>query len=100
MSIKMQRSALDEIAREQKKDAFSADEIITQRTLMSDLPNIQTHALIFSGIRRCGKSTLLRQFVRHTFEDVFYLNFEDVRLYGFEVKDFVLLDEVDRKSVV
>ncbi|MDD2313926.1 MAG: ATP-binding protein [Proteiniphilum sp.] len=98
MSIKMQRSALDEIAREQKKDAFSADEIITQRTLMSDLPNIQTHALIFSGIRRCGKSTLLRQFVRHTFEDVFYLNFEDVRLYGFEVKDFVLLDEVIRDT--
>lgn len=98
MSIKMQRSALDEIAREQKKDAFSADEIITQRTLMSDLPNIQTHALIFSGIRRCGKSTLLRQFVRHTFEDVFYLNFEDVRLYGFEVKDFVLLDEVIRDA--
>lgn len=98
MSIKMQRSALDEIAREQKKDAFSADEIITQRTLMSDLPNIQTHALILSGIRRCGKSTLLRQFVRHTFEDVFYLNFEDVRLYGFEVKDFVLLDEVIRDT--
>ncbi|MDD3779031.1 MAG: ATP-binding protein, partial [Proteiniphilum sp.] len=98
MSIKMQRSALDEIAREQKKDAFSADEIITQRTLMSDLPNIQTHALIFSGLRRCGKSTLLRQFVRHTFEDVFYLNFEDVRLYGFEVKDFVLLDEVIRDT--
>ena len=98
MSIKMQRSALDEIAREQKKDAFSADEIITQRTLMSDLPDIRTHALILSGIRRCGKSTLLRQFVRHTFEDVFYLNFEDVRLYGFEVKDFVLLDEVIRNT--
>lgn len=90
----MQQSALAEIAKGQKKEAFSEAEKVTERTLMSDLPNISTHVLILSGIRRCGKSTLLRQFVRRNFEDVFYLNFEDVKLYGFDIKDFVLLDRV------
>lgn len=92
MGINMQQSALAEIAREQKIEAFSEVERIIERTLISDLPNISTHALILSGIRRCGKSTLLRQFVRRNFEDVFYLNFEDVKLYGFDIKDFMLLD--------
>ncbi|HBK40334.1 MAG TPA: ATP-binding protein [Porphyromonadaceae bacterium] len=90
----MQQSALAEIAKGQKNEAFSEAETVTDRTLMPDLPNISTHALILSGIRRCGKSTLLRQFVRRNFKDVFYLNFEDVKLYGFDIKDFVLLDRV------
>ncbi len=94
MGINMQQSTLAEIARKQKMDAFTGEENITKRVLMADLPNTQTHALILSGIRRCGKSTLLRQFVRDQFEDVFYLNFEDIRLYGFDIKDFVLLDNV------
>lgn len=98
MGINMQQSALAEIAREQKFEAFSEVEKITERTLMVDLPNISTHALILSGIRRCGKSTLLRQFVRQNFKDVFYLNFEDVKLYGFDIKDFVLLDRVIDES--
>lgn len=90
----MQQSALSEIAKGQKNESFSEAEMVTERTLMPDLPNISTHALILSGIRRCGKSTLLRQFVRRNFKDVFYLNFEDVKLYGFDIKDFVLLDRV------
>jgi hypothetical protein len=94
MGINMQQSALAEIAKGQKNEAFSEAETVTDRTLMPDLPNISTHALILSGIRRCGKSTLLRQFVRRNFKDVFYLNFEDVKLYGFDIKDFVLLDRV------
>ena len=94
MGINMQQSALAEIASKQKQDAFTGEENITKRTLLADLPNTQTHALILSGIRRCGKSTLLRQFARDQFDDVFYLNFEDIRLYGFDIKDFVLLDNV------
>lgn len=94
MGINMLQSTLSEIAKEQKLEAFSETEELIERTLMSDLPNITTHALILSGIRRCGKSTLLRQFVRQNFEDVFYLNFEDIRLYGFDIKDFSLLDRV------
>jgi uncharacterized protein len=49
--------------------------------------------VVISGIRRCGKSTLLNQ-VRSTFpEKDYYLNFDDERLINFQVSDFQLLYE-------
>jgi predicted AAA+ superfamily ATPase len=42
---------------------------------------------IISGIRRCGKSTLLAQF-SDEFSDFHYLTFEDERLINFTVDDF------------
>ena len=46
------------------------------------------HAVIISGLRRVGKSTLLAQLARHMGEDQFYyLNFEDDRLLGFQADD-------------
>lgn len=46
------------------------------------------HALIISGIRRCGKSTLLRQLFEVDAEKTLHLNFEDPRLAAFEFQDF------------
>ena len=46
--------------------------------------------VVISGVRRCGKSTLLRQFAG-TVDDFHYLNFDDERLIEFEVADFELL---------
>lgn len=50
------------------------------------------------GIRRCGKSTLLHQFINKYHKDAFYLNFEDIQLYEFTIKDFPLLDGVIAES--
>jgi len=50
-------------------------------------------ALILSGIRRCGKSTLLRQLMEMRGK-TYYFNFEDPRVEGFEPSDFSRLDEV------
>ncbi|MCL1992213.1 MAG: AAA family ATPase [Spirochaetes bacterium] len=47
-----------------QKDALSKQSMGLQRTLLPALPNIKSHALVISGIRRCGKSTLLHQFVK------------------------------------
>ena len=52
-----------------------------------------THALIISGIRRCGKSTLMAQMIKKS-ANAFYLNFDDLRLADFTYKDFALLDEI------
>lgn len=49
--------------------------------------------IILSGIRRCGKSTLLKQ-IMQTRQDYCYVNFEDERLLSFRAEDFSLLDEV------
>jgi predicted AAA+ superfamily ATPase len=68
------------------------------RELLSSLPDIQTHALIVSGIRRCGKSTLLRQFVKKLRREYFYCIFDDLRLYDFSAADYQLLDMLIAES--
>jgi len=61
---------------------------------LQDLPALSSFALIVSGVRRCGKSTLLFQMLKEKYPDALYLNFEDIRLYEFEQKDFTRLDKV------
>ncbi len=51
-------------------------------------PITTTHALIISGIRRCGKRTLLRQLMQRDNTNIVYLNFEDPRLAAFDFSDF------------
>ena len=46
------------------------------------------HAIIVSGLRRVGKSTLLAQMAHRLGKDAFYyLNFEDDRFLGFQAED-------------
>ena len=49
--------------------------------------------VVISGIRRCGKSTLLRQIRNENKEKDYYLNFDDERLIRFSVDHFQLLYE-------
>ena len=53
------------------------------------------HIHVITGVRRCGKSTLLRQIVHEFFHDrdFYYLNFEDERLLNFEATHFNLVYE-------
>jgi hypothetical protein len=56
------------------------------------------HALILTGIRRCGKSTLLHQLVKNQHREAFYMNFDDNRLFGFDNSDLLRLDELIREK--
>lgn len=87
----MKLSELRGIA-ENQRDALDAGPLGLERDRLSALPDIRTHALVVSGIRRCGKSTLLHQFVRRLDEAFFYLNFEDIRLAGMQPGDYRLID--------
>ena len=63
------------------------------RVLLGELPtDLENHALIISGIRRCGKSTLLGQLIKEHNEDAFFINFDTPKLYNFEMVDFGILD--------
>ncbi len=92
----MQRQMLKEVVLEQEKSRQRLDSGIPRSALMqavgyADLP----HAVVVSGVRRCGKSTLLDQVMARIYKKgVYYLNFEDERLVDFGVEDFNRLYEV------
>ena len=48
------------------------------------------HVVVITGIRRSGKSTLLRQAIKKHFgdDDFYYVTFEDERFLGFQASEF------------
>jgi predicted AAA+ superfamily ATPase len=77
-----------------QKENLSLKESGLKREALQTLPDLSSYALIVSGIRRCGKSTLLFQLLNERYPEAIYLNFEDPRLYEFTIKDFIKLDEI------
>lgn len=61
---------------------------------------LSSHAFILSGIRRCGKSTVLQQIHASAKIAGIYLNFEDPRLAGFDISDLNRLHEIGREQKV
>jgi predicted AAA+ superfamily ATPase len=68
------------------------------RDNLAALPDVDNYALIVSGIRRCGKSTLLQQLLKKKQMQTIYINFDDSRLYDFEIPDFQKLDAIIHES--
>ncbi|MCE6992432.1 ATP-binding protein [Dyadobacter sp. CY323] len=91
------KSVLAHVMDAQKANLDILDTGLKRETL-DTLPNITSHALIVSGIRRCGKSTLLYQLLKEKYSAALYLNFEDTRLYDFEPNDFTRLDSIIKDS--
>lgn len=92
----MQKSLLKEIILEQEKDRKKLDKGVLRTALSVALRQATLpHAVVVSGIRRCGKSTLLNQVIGDLYKDgVYYFNFEDERLVDFSVENFNDLYEV------
>lgn len=82
----------------QQKISIGAKDAGMKREQLQSLPDTKSHALIVSGIRRCGKSTLLFQLLKERYPQAVYLNFDDPRLYDFGTDDFVKLDELIKES--
>lgn len=64
-----------------------------------DLPRLESgftdqEITVISGVRRCGKSTLLHEIRANNTEKDYYFNFDDERLIHFTADDFQLLYEV------
>lgn len=92
-------SELATVISSQKERLTSAD-LGLERDLLNELPeNPGNHALIISGIRRCGKSTLLGQLIRKNPERTFFINFDTPKLYNFEIADFELLDRIIGENI-
>ena len=88
----IKQSDLTAVVNSQKERLVSAEHIL-ERDLLKELPTDSgNHALIISGIRRCGKSTLLGQLLKLNTKESFFINFDTPKLYNFEIADFEILD--------
>ena len=63
------------------------------REHFEELNSLTPFGYILTGVRRSGKSTLMKQLMRHH-ASVNYFNFEDSRTAGFEVNDFLAVEEL------
>ena len=95
----IQQSVLQRVVETQKNRMLRLGTGL-KREVLPDLPALQSHALVVTGIRRCGKSTLLKQMIETDDSKKLFLSFEDPRLYNFELSDFEILDSIieDSKS--
>lgn len=90
----LKKSVIEEVSDSQKERLLDNDSGY-RRLLLYDLQvELPNFALILSGIRRCGKSTLLHQLIERTNDKFIYLNFDSPKLYNFETNDFQNLDSI------
>lgn len=79
-----------------QKDEIKSDYGIKREKL--DEINVEIpHAIIIAGIRRCGKSTLLKQLMKEM-KNYNYFNFEDPRVLKFDINDFEKLVEIFKEE--
>ena len=63
------------------------------REQLSKFKSLPSFSYMLTGVRRSGKSTLMRQLMRQH-GGLNYFNFEDSRTAGFEVSDFLIIEDI------
>jgi len=86
------KETLRNIVRAQRKDVLLEDDSIAREKL-KEIKIEESFAIILSGVRRCGKSTVLRQMIKKS-NNFYYFNFEDPSAVNFELADFETMNQV------
>lgn len=86
------KSEIEDVFHAQQK-ALKKD-LLTSRNYLVENTFKGKQVEVISGIRRSGKSTLMRMIMAHYAPNVVCFNFEDSRIFGFDVTDFKKLDEI------
>lgn len=92
------KQTIEQVVASQKERLFKMDPGLPR--VLSGFDNLTSHVFIVTGIRRCGKSTLLQQINTASGQPSLYLNFEDPRLAGFDLSDFNRLQEIAEKNAI
>ena len=75
---------------------FHAQKVLSEtREKLTEVTLSKDFIIVITGIRRCGKSTLMQQLIKAVGgKSTAFFNFEDPRIHGFENADFIKLDEI------
>lgn len=89
--LNMEKETLIQILTEQRRNILKKN-IGVERNILHEIERQLKfpQVLVISGIRRCGKSTLLRQIINKYYQDTnfYYITFEDERFFNFNATDF------------
>ncbi|WP_407356585.1 ATP-binding protein [Methanolobus sp. WCC5] len=92
----MDTKQIKELIEEQKQE-FEREIQTIRRQKLEEIDSYSKipHIVVITGLRRAGKSTLLKQIKKRYYpqENIYYMNFEDERLLDFKVGDFNALYE-------
>ena len=88
----LRESVIAEVAAKQKANVMKRAPGLSRLKRLKEVP--RGFVTIITGVRRCGKSTLMEQRMRAADGEVFYLNLESAALAGLEIKDAPRLDRV------
>lgn len=83
----MDKSVLRQVVIDQQSSFKKAEELIERELNLTQFLK-SGEIIIISGIRRCGKSSLLKLIAKRIQSPYIYLNFDDVRLIDFSVDNF------------
>lgn len=91
----MERQQLKQVIIDQAEQLNLPENFIA-RNIHDQLESLQKtkQIIVITGIRRCGKSTLLQEIRKTSTEKNYYFNFDDDRLVSFTLTDFEILLEI------
>jgi len=88
------KSLLRTVVADQRKELNPADDSVPRTIFQKAASYSGPSACVIKGVRRCGKSTLMKQVMKAKFKDEFlYFNFDDERITDFKTEDFQILME-------
>ncbi|MCF8227147.1 MAG: ATP-binding protein [Bacteroidales bacterium] len=85
----MDRQILKEVLLDQRSLSLKPDDVLRHLSSVED-----GEVVVLSGVRRCGKSTLLQEIRSKQNESDYFFNFDDERVLKFTVNDFQILTEL------
>jgi len=90
----MDKQTLKDVILDQR--SVPGPSLVVTRQIFANLTRLRktNQVLILSGVRRCGKSVLLRLLKNESTQQDYSINFDDDRLVNFKVEDFQVLYEL------